>query len=287
MAFNGDACRICLIIDPARGLESGQRGMGRVMAVVAFVDELRLSGEDAVGDAALAREALFRCEVLHMVLDRQPEETRAYYDRVVELVGRPMDVGEDYVDGQPTGGRWSEIRYSTAVPDDVAFRHSKNAQPLHTDASYVSSPPQVMWFYCDNAAPSGGETIFVSGQRLISELRESRPELLDRLTSQDVTYEKAGDERTRPIIEVSDDHQVDLNFNYYCALGSQSREGIELNERFFRYVQEELPQELIMEIGLRPGDAVAWWDHRVLHGRNAFEASTTGDRSIWKTGLHF
>lgn len=257
------------------------------MAAVTFTTELRLSGEDAAKDAALARAALFQCEVLHLVLDHQPAETRAYYDRVVELVGRPMDVGEDYVDGQPTGGRWSEIRYSTAVPDDVAFRHSKNAQPLHTDASYVSSPPQVMWFYCDNAAPSGGETIFVSGRRLISELGESQPELLDRLVNQDVTYEKAGDERTRPIIKVSGDREVDLNFNYYCAFEDQGREGLDLNERFFRYIQEELPEELILEIALRPGDAVAWWDHRVLHGRNAFEASNTGDRSIWKTGLHF
>lgn len=256
------------------------------MAAVTFITKLRLTGTDALGDAAIARDALPGCEVLHMVLDRQPQDTRAYYDEVVELVGRPMEAGEDYVDGQPTGSRWSEIRYNSSVPDDVAFRHSKNAQPLHTDASYVSSPPQVMWFYCENAAPSGGETIFVSGRELVDELGANQPALLTLLTAQEVTYEKAGDGRTRPIIEIARDQTVDLNFNYYCALGSQSREGLDLNEVFFHYLQEELPRELILDIGLRPGDAVAWWDHRVLHGRNAFEATRTGDRSIWKTGLH-
>ncbi|MEM7324837.1 MAG: TauD/TfdA family dioxygenase [Actinomycetota bacterium] len=256
------------------------------MRDASFVTRLRLTGVDAAHDAALARKALQDCEVLHMVLDEHPGETRAYYDRVVELVGTPMDAAEDYVDGQPTGDRWSEIRYNSDVPDDVAFRHSKNAQPLHTDASYVSSPPQVMWFYCDNAAPSGGETVFVSGRSLVAELAESRPELFDRLINQVVTYEKAGDARTRPIIEIDDHEAVDLNFNYYCADAQQGTDGLSLNETFFRYLQQDLPRELVADIGLRPGDAVAWWDDRVLHGRNAFEAVQTGDRSIWKTGLY-
>lgn len=256
------------------------------MAAPNFVTRLRLSGTDVGADAASAREALVGCEVLHMELDQPPADARAYYDRVVELVGRPMDVAEDYVDGRPTGDRWSEIRYNADVPDDVAFRHSKNAQPLHTDASYVSSPPEVMWFYCENAAPSGGETVFVSGRALVAELGESRPALLADLVTLDVSYEKAGDIRTRPIIKIADDESVDLNFNYYCALEGQGQEGLELNEVFFRYLQEELPSELIVGVGLRPGDAVAWWDDRVLHGRNAFSATQTGDRSIWKTGLY-
>jgi len=221
-----------------------------------------------------------------MRLDERPQDARAYYDAVVERVGRPIDAAEDYVDGRPTGGRWSEIRYSTEVPDDVAFRHSKNAQPLHTDASYVSSAPSVMWFYCEQAAPSGGETVFVSGRQLVDTLETTRPDLLERLRTEHVIYEKAGDFRDRPIVCVQGDERVDLNFNYYCADQTQSAAGLALNEAFFQYLQEELPAELIHPVGLAPGEAVAWWDHRVLHGRNSFEAYKTGDRSIWKTGLH-
>lgn len=255
------------------------------MSAAAFVSTVSITGADPDHDGALARDALARCEVLYLAADQHPVDTRAYYNRLVERVGRPMDAAEDYLDGRPTGSRWSEIRYRSDVPDGVAFRHSKNAQPLHTDASYVSAPPQVMWFYCDNAAPSGGETIFVSGRALVEELTKNRPDLLARLTTEPVTYAKAEDARTRPIIIIGPDQTVDLNFNYYCVGADQDAAGKALNDEFFQYVEHELPPELVAAVGLRPGDAVAWWDGRVLHGRNAFTAAKTGDRSIWKTGL--
>lgn len=255
------------------------------MTTMTFATDLTLSGRDPKADAAAARAALAQAEVVHMRVDQDPENYRSFYDRFVESVGKPIDAAEDYVDGAPTGNRWSEIRYKSTVPDDVAFRHSRNAQPLHTDASYVSSAPQVMLFYCVHAAPSGGETVFVSGRRLVDELTKTRPDLLERLTSVDVRYEKAGDARHRPIIVIGDDGLVDLNYNYFCAPGDQDEAAVGLNQDFLDYLQAELPEDLILPVGLQPGEAVAWWDERVLHGRNAFEATRTDDRLIWKTGL--
>ncbi|MEM7274425.1 MAG: TauD/TfdA family dioxygenase [Actinomycetota bacterium] len=251
-----------------------------------FATELRLTGTEVAADARAARSAIADAEVVHMRLDHKPDNARDFYDRFVELIGRPIDAAENYVDGAPTGNRWSEIRYKTTVPDDLAFRHSKNAQPMHTDASYVSAPPQVMLFYCVNAAPSGGETVFISGRALVDELAANRPDLLDRLTTIDVTYEKAGDSRTRPIIEIVDGGRVDLNYNYFCAPADQDEAALRLNQDFLDYLQHELPDALVHPVGLQPGDAVAWWDDLVLHGRNAFEATRTDDRLIWKTGLH-
>lgn len=250
-----------------------------------FTTAIELGGTDPVADAAVALPLVRRYEVVRLRLAEQPADLRAYYDVLVEHLGKPIDAAENYEDGKPTGNRWSDIRYKSDVPDDVAFRHSKNAQPLHTDGSYISDPPDVMLFYCVHAAPSGGATIFVSGLDLVADLEANHPELFERLTSERVVYEKAGDRRDRPIIEIDDGGRVDLNFNYYCAEPDQPAAALELNQAFLEYLQNDLPDEIVLDACLRPGEAVSWQDDRVLHGRTAFEATTTDDRLIWKTGI--
>lgn len=251
-----------------------------------FATEVTLTGRDPVADATVARDPIASHEVTRMRLTDKPKDLRSYYDSFVEALGTPVDIAEDYTSGgEPTGERWSEIQYDTSVPDDVAFRHSKNAQPLHTDESYVSSPAGIMLFYCVNAAPRGGETNYVSGRALVSHLQIHRPELLEQLLTTNVRYAKAADAKDRPIIIVDDDGSADLNFNYYCADPDQPEEALKLNQRFFDCVHNELPPDLVMAVDLQPGESVAWRDDLVLHGRNAFDATSTGDRLIWKTGL--
>ena len=78
---------------------------------------------------------------------------------------------------------------------------------------------------------------------------------------------------------------MDLNFNYYCAEPDQPETALELNQAFLDYLQTDLPDEIVLDACLHPGEAVSWQDDRVLHGRNAFEATQTDDRLIWKTGI--
>lgn len=251
-----------------------------------FSADVHLTGLDPVADAKTALPAVNDHEVIHMTFGAVDPDLRAYFDNFVEALGTPVDIAEDFATGgAPTGERWSEICYRSDVPDGVAFRHSKNAQPLHTDESYVSSPAGIMLFYCENPAPTGGETIFVSGKRLIDLLRSQHRELLEQLQSIKVRYAKAGDFKFRPIVLEDDDGSVDLNYNYYCADPEQSPEALELNQRFFDFLQNDLPEDLVMPVGLQRGEAVAWRDSLVLHGRHSFTAVETGDRLIWKTGV--
>jgi alpha-ketoglutarate-dependent taurine dioxygenase len=251
-----------------------------------FTTTVQLSGGDPEASAATALAPVGQHEVTVMRIHNPPGDLRHYFDRFVESLGTPVEIAEDYATGgKPTGERWAEICYRSDVPDDVAFRHSKNAQPLHTDESYVSSPAGIMLFYCVNAAPTGGETTFVSGHRLVEFLRSHDPALLDRLLSTKVRYSKAGDFKYRPILEMASDGTVDLNFNYYCADPDQEADALDLNQRFFDLLQTGLPDEMVLPVRLGRGDAVAWHDKLVLHGRNAFSATKTGDRLIWKTGI--
>lgn len=248
-----------------------------------------LNCDVASQDAEVVRRALTHEDVVHFGVEKGFEDDaslRAFYDELVEAVGTPIDIAEDFREGgAPTGQRWSEIRYDRDVPDDVAFRYSKNAQPLHTDESYVSTGAGVMLFYCVTPARSGGETVFVSGTELVEYLRRHDPTLLSRLLATSVRYSKAHDWKQQPIVQLIDGGGVELNFNYYCADAEQSSEALQLNEDFHSFLEHELPQDLVQPVGLQRGEAVAWRDSAVLHGRNAFEATNSGDRFIWKTGI--
>lgn len=251
-----------------------------------FFAEINITGSDPKRDAESARPTIASHEVTYLKPDTNPDELRSYYDAFVEALGTPIDIAEDFsAGGKPTGERWAEIRFRDDVDNDVAFRHSSNAQPLHTDESYVSSPAGVMLFYCVHRASAGGETYYVSGGELVDWLDRREPELLQQLCTVDVRFSKAGDFKHRPIIVVDDDHSVDLNYNYFCAEPGQSEKALALNERFHEFLEAELPSELVRDVGLKPGEAVAWRDDRVLHGRRAFEATKTDDRLIWKTGV--
>ena len=245
-----------------------------------------MSGVDTDADADAAREAIRSHEVVHLQVANPLDDLRRYYDALVEAIGEPANIDEDFRrGGAPTGERWLEIRYDPDIPDDEAFRYSKNAQPFHTDESYVSSAVGVILFYCVSAAPAGGETVFISGRQLVEELQAARPELFEQLLTTPVTYRKADDSKHRPIIEIADDGTVDLNFNYFCADPDQAPEALALNQAFHDYVERDYPRELVLEVSLEPGESVMWHDDRTLHGRNSFTASEWGDRFIWKTGL--
>ena len=141
-----------------------------------------------------------------------------------------------------------------------------------------------MLFYCVSAAPEGGETVFVSGRALVEHLGSHNPSLLKQLTTINVRFQKASDFKDRPIISLGEDGSVDLNYNYFCADPNQDERALALNQRFHHYIQE-LPEEIVLPVALQPGEGVTWRDDLVLHGRNSFTATTTGDRWLWKTGI--
>ena len=251
-----------------------------------FSTAVELSGTDISSDATIARTAIRDHEVVRLSPTSIPADLRSYYDALVEAVGTPVNIAEDFANGgAPTGERWSEIRYRSDVPDMDAFRHSKNAQPLHTDESYVSTSAGVMLFYCEAAAPRGGETTFISGRSLIEYMTVEAPELLERLQTINVRFQKASDFKDRPIVQIADDGSVDLNFNFFCLGPDPAPEAEKLNRDFHDFLETRLPAELILPVGLNPGEGVTWRDDLVLHGRNSFDAVNSGDRTIWKTGL--
>lgn len=233
------------------------------------------------------KDALKTNKVVKLKLGYHIDDLRSFYNKITEGLGTPHNIAEDFTQGgTQTGERWMEIRYDTDIPDMDAYRHSQNGQPLHTDESYITNPCDIMVFYCVNKAINGGQTNFVDGIKLVERMKSIAPELLDKLSTTDVCYEKAGNKRTEKIIDLSNPKQPTFNYNYYCISPNESAEVKSLNAEFLSFLETHIKGSYIEHsVQLLPGESVYWWDHYVLHGRNPFEANKTDDRLIWKTGV--
>lgn len=236
--------------------------------------------------ASAVLDAWESAEVVHLSGIPARVDLRGFYNAVVEAIGRPVAIAEDarIVDRarQRTGERWMEVRFDPTLPD--AYRHSANAQPLHTDGSYIPDYPNATLMYCVAAAPEGGETVFLSGRALLDVLAAENPTLLARLRSTPVPHARSGLRRTAPVLDADEAGPV-LNWNYYCVDPSASTEAQTLRDDLFAFLVEPTISERLVAVRLEPGDAVLWKDRRVLHGRTAFAANAVSERFIWKCAV--
>lgn len=219
--------------------------------------------------------------------DRPATNIQEILNNNFKYLGKPVPLAEDVNKGgresQRSGELWFEVRYDPKHPD--AYRHSANAQPLHTDGSYIPNFPNATILGCVANAGEGGETIFIDADDLMSAMRDEAPDLLEGLSSYEMPHERSGDRRAEKVIEQNDEKTL-VNWNYYCVDQHIDHEGRALAEKLFPYLQNsEQVKKNIVGVKLAPGDAVVWKDREVLHGRNAFKATQTSERFIWKCAI--
>lgn len=257
---------------------------------MSLISSLRIQPGQSVADVALAlRTALGSAKVVHLqnlAAGLPATEWAAFYDALTEATGQVLHLDEDFSQGSVRNGRkWIEVRYDPAVPDGTAYRFGKNAQPLHTDESYLSEPAEVMFMHCLVQAPAGGETTFVDADVLWAHLQAEAPDLAARLLDEPVRFAKADDARTQPIIARTP-AGLRLNWNYHCVDPAETPAHHALAQEFRQFLQQHISGTAAeLAVQLAPGEAVAWWDDQVLHGRRAFTATRTNDRFLLKSGF--
>lgn len=240
-------------------------------------------------DSALALRRAWRESLVVVMRPSAPlSDVRATYDALVPRIGTPHYLAEDVRAGdrsvQRTGELWMEVRYDPAFPN--AYRHSPNSQPLHTDGSYIPTFPNATLMCCIANADHGGETVFLPAEGLVAALRAERPELLEELERVTMPHARSGDRRALPVIRRDEAGELRLNWNYYCVADDCDAQAAALRERFFEYLQTSTAvRTAIVPVKLAPGDAVAWKDDRLLHGRNAFLATSVAERFLWKCAV--
>lgn len=212
------------------------------------------------------------------------EKVRDFYESLFPSLGTPIPLAEDVKVGdrsnQRTGEIWMEVRYDPNHPD--AYRHSANAQPLHTDGSYIPDFPNSTLLVCVANAGTGGETTFIDSKEIYKSLENEAPELLKKLLSTEIPHARSGDNRTEYVIKKEGD-DVFVNWNYYCVSRDIDSNKKELVEEFQNFLLNS-PSIKSKTIGvkLNPGDAVTWKDNYLMHGRNSFVANKESERFIWK-----
>ena len=232
-------------------------------------------------------EAWPDAKVIHVRGVRPAGDLRAFYTRLFERIGYPLELAEDATipdrNAQRTGEVWFEVRYDPSVPD--AYRHSANAQPLHTDGSYIPGFPNAGFLACQAMPSGGGATTFIDAVDVVAALRAENPDLLRRLETTDLPHSRSGDRRVEPIIRWKDSEPL-VNWNYYCVDPAAGSEVQALREEFADFLRNS-PAILSQtkRVTLAPGEAVLWKDDRVLHGRDSFNPEKPADRFLWKAAL--
>jgi alpha-ketoglutarate-dependent taurine dioxygenase len=212
---------------------------------------------------------------------------RDFFESHFLNLGTPVALAEDVTAGdranQRNGEIWTEVRYDPRHPD--AYRHSANAQPLHTDGSYIPEFPNATLMTCVANAGEGGETTFIDGNALVEALQLEDPELLSSLCETVMPHARSGDRRVEKTIDFRDDG-VWVNWNFYCVDPETTDVVKVLAKRFFEFLQNSpTVKRSIQAVKLLPGDAVAWKDRRILHGRNHFVANNESERFLWKCAI--
>lgn len=239
----------------------------------------------AVAESLL--NAWANARVVHFAEHPLPEVPMQYFNELVEALGTPHLLAEDATienrGAQRIHQRWMEVRFDPAIPN--AYRHSAAGQPLHTDGSYIASFPNATFMFCVSSARSGGETIFLDAEVLVSILGEKQPDLLKRLETIPVRHKRSGDSRESSVIRYKRGGAI-VNWNFFCIDATSSDEVMDLARQFMDFLNhDEDVERSLVSVSLQPGDAVFWRDDHVLHGRRPFEAESVSERFIWKCAV--
>ncbi len=164
-------------------------------------------------------------------------------------------------------------------PYNIGF--TDQALPLHTDCSGYSWPPNVMVFHCIQNEVTGGESHYVDGEKVLECLKRYAPKALDLLTSVDVEYRLYADKadtitKAAPIILNEDGSLKMIRYANWTVQPIRSVP-FELMPRYYdahRALSAAVNDSAnLFAYRCEPGDMLIINNHRVLHGRGAFNGS--------------
>lgn len=240
---------------------------------------------DLSSPASIGRQVLGRCRADGLAWVRLPPRAGgecAFWDEALRTHGERVAIDEDPATGLANDGLWSTVAYDPAHP--ATFRHSRTAQPLHTDGSYVPEPPEIVFLVCRRPATSGGATLFLDGRDLVLALGTQRPSLLAALVHHPMTFAKGGLRVEAPVITMGTDG-VRLRWNIHALADGLAPQVRTIANGFAEFLASDASRLPIRSVRLEAGDAVFFRDDRVLHGREAFSADHPDGRFLWKGGL--
>ena len=264
-------------------LRTHQPGLGRSdLSVVEKIlwdrqsldDIPRVAATDCFGEPLELRNALQTLKQYGILivdeLDDSPDASQAFGD----LIGfrRQTNFGDMF-----------EV-ISKPEPNNLAY--TSLALPLHTDLPNQELIPGYQLLHCFRNSATGGESVFADGYRICEDLRNESPadyELLKKIAIPWRFHDESNDiRRRRPVICEAEDGTLNyLVFNAHIAdLPDMDTDTLyEFYPAYQRLMKRIRKPEYAVHYALQPGEMVIFDNARVLHGRNAFDASS-GERHL-------
>jgi hypothetical protein len=162
-----------------------------------------------------------------------------------------------------------------AVAGGRSFSAGHMAAPLHTDSqTLLGAPPHVQVMACRAAAASGGECLFLDTWALLARIEAGDPDLFARLFDRPRRFPFVFGDVFSPTVSL---RRGSLVFTHTaCPLP---------DDRVAPRLQAFLDAAPLVEVRAEAGDVLVIHNHRVLHGRRAFEDTRRSFMRllVWRT----
>lgn len=209
-------------------------------------------------------------------------EIEKAYSHFIQKLGYVIKANENLVSGVVTQNQWTDITFDPTKNN--TYRHSNTAQPLHTDYGYFAVEIDTIFIIGIEQAEKGGETQFITGDKVANYLKEKNEELFHFCLNQPLQMGRGNEpySQNEDTILSQIDGEYKLNWNFYRIKETNPEEVKTQCKKVFELFKELQSNHSLMEnITLQPGQAVFFKDRYVLHGRKGF----TGNRKLLKGGI--
>lgn len=153
------------------------------------------------------------------------------------------------------------------LPEGRSFASTRIDTPLHTDSQlFLGAPATVQVLVCVEPAARGGESVLLDGARLLARLEHADPALASALFEIDRVQRFYFGDVVGPTVAIRGGHLA-----WTCApIGSPATHP---DDRVAAALAQAVARERSLQHTLRAGEALVASNHRMLHGRRAFEGN--------------
>ena len=180
-------------------------------------------------------------------------------------------------------GLYFDVRLEIA-PTNLAF--TARALEMHTDLPSEEAAPGVQFLHCRANTVEGGSSLLVDGAAVAEALRAEHPEDFALLAEHDVPFfrrHEGWDYRSHQrVIELDPTGGVSG-----VTISQHLQDAMDLPQRlldryypaFRRFIRMMKDERFVNRFRLSGGECMVFDNHRVVHGREAFEARS-GERHL-------
>ena len=180
-------------------------------------------------------------------------------------------------------GYYFDVRLEIA-PTNLAY--TARALEFHTDLPSEDAAPGIQFLHCRANTVTGGYSLFLDGAAVAEALREQDPEAFELLAHNDIPFFRRHDRwdyrAHQRVIELDRDGEVSgVTISQHLQDSMDLPQALldEYYPAFCRFLSMLKEDRFVIRFRLEAGSCIVFDNHRIVHGREAFEA-TSGKRHL-------